>query len=334
MRIFITGGAGYIGSHTVKALLRQGHELLVYDNLSTGHSWAVPAGKLFAGDLADKALLGEVLATFRPGAAIHFAALIEVEESVREPLKYYRNNVAGTLNLLSALTENGVRNLIYSSTAAVYGTPESLPVSEEAPLNPINPYGSSKAMAERIIADLAKTGALNYLALRYFNVAGADPEGDLGQAYQNPTHLITRAIRTALGKQTLLKIYGTDYPTFDGTCIRDYIHVADLAWAHVLALEYLLEGGGSAVMNCGYGRGFSVREVVAAVREAAGFDFPVEETGRRPGDPPALVADPGKLKAETGWRPQYDDLKFIVKTAWQWEKTLLKKGDVLLGEKT
>jgi len=322
MRILVTGGAGYIGSHAVKALGRAGHEICVFDNLSTGHEWAVLSGKLVRGDLEDRAAINSVLREFRPEAVMHFAAYIQVEESVREPLKYYRNNVANSLNLLEAMRANGVGRFIYSSTAAVYGIPEHIPVRETAPLLPINPYGMTKVMIERVLADLAAATDFRYVALRYFNVAGADPGGELGQAYREATHLITRALKTAHGEFAKLYIYGTDYPTPDGTCIRDYIHVDDLAEAHVQALDHLFKTGQSDVMNCGYGSGYSVREVVETAKRVTGVDFPVEETGRRAGDPPALVADSTKLMQATGWKPKFNNLEYIIKTAWEWEKKL------------
>lgn len=320
MKIFVTGGAGYIGSHTVKTLGKEGQEVLAFDNLSTGHEWAMTCGRLVKGDLADIRHLSEVIKEFRPDAVIHFAASIQVEESVREPLKYYRNNVANTVNLLEAMINNGVSCLIYSSTAQVYGIPVKIPVAERALLNPINPYGASKVMVEQILKDLSGASDFKYIALRYFNVAGADPGGELGQAYPGAIHIITRSLKTAKGDFEKLLIYGSDYPTPDGTCIRDYIHVSDLAWAHVLALNYLKETGRSGVMNCGYGHGFSVKEVVEKVKKVTGIDFKVEKTGRRAGDPPALVADSAQLRATTGWTPRYDDLEFIIGTAWNWEK--------------
>lgn len=322
-RVFVTGGAGYIGSHVVLALGEAGHEVLVYDNLSTGHRSAVLHGELVAGDLADKALLLTTLQRFRPDAVIHFAASIEVGESVRDPLKYYRNNSANALNLLEAVQATGIGGFIFSSTAAVYGNPADVPVTEAAPLAPINPYGASKLVTERMLQDLAAAAPeFRYVSLRYFNVAGADPGGRLGQDYANPTHLITRALKTALGVYPQLQVFGTDYPTPDGTCIRDYIHVSDLARAHLDALGYLLDGGSSTVCNCGYGRGFSVREVVAVAKAVTGIDFVVEEVGRRAGDPAELVAASRKVRQILGWQPRHDDVEFILRTAWEWELRL------------
>lgn len=322
MRILVTGGAGYIGSHVVKALGQRKHEILVYDNLSTGHGWAVLYGRLVKGDLSDKFFLDKVIKEFKPDAIMHFAAFIQVEESVREPLKYYRNNTVNTLSLLETMKENGVKNFIFSSTAAVYGIPEKIPVNEDAPLNPINPYGSSKVAVERILNDLSQTSDFNYVSLRYFNVAGADPEGRIGQVYKEATHLITRALKTAKGVFDKLQIFGTDYPTPDGTCIRDYIHVDDLALAHLITLDYLLSTGKSRVLNCGYGYGYSVKEVVETVKKITCVNFGTEEISRRPGDPPVLVADSSRLKSELNWSPIHADLEYIIMTAWEWEKRL------------
>jgi UDP-glucose 4-epimerase len=323
MRVLVTGGAGYIGSHVVKALGERGYDTLVYDNLSTGNRWAVLYGDLVVADLADGETLGRALEDFRPDAVMHFAASIVVPESVRDPLKYYSNNTMNTVNLLKAVQEHQVRTFIFSSTAAVYGIPGSIPVREDAPMNPINPYGSSKMMSEMVIRDLACAREdFRYVSLRYFNVAGADGECRIGQAYEDATHLITRALKTAGGERERLDIFGTDYPTPDGTCIRDYIHVDDLSDAHVLALDYLADSGESIVFNCGYGHGYSVREVVSAAKKVTGVDFPVEETGRREGDPPALVADSTRIKEKLHWSPRHDDLEYIIRTAWQWELKL------------
>lgn len=322
MRIFVTGGAGYIGSHVVKLLGHHGHNVLVYDNLSTGHEWAVLSGTLVRGDLGDSRLLRETLKDYGPDAVMHFAASIQVEESVREPLKYYRNNVMNSINLLEAVAELGIGYFIYSSTAATYGAPSTSPVDENTPLRPINPYGMTKVMVEKVLEDMTAASDLKYIALRYFNVAGADPGGQIGQAYKEATHLITRALKTARGEHPKLSVFGTDYPTADGTCVRDYIHVEDLAAAHLLALMYLREKGLSDVMNCGYGHGYSVLDVVNVAKKVTGVDFPVELTGRRPGDPPELVADSSKLKRLTGWSPLHDNLSFIVDTAWKWEQKI------------
>jgi len=325
MRVLVTGGAGYIGSHVVKALGENGYEVAVYDNLSTGNRWAVLFGELFEGDLADKELLRTVIKSFKPDAVMHFAAYIQVDESVREPLKYYRNNTINTINLLETLVEEGVNKFIFSSTAATYGIPETMPVTEDTPQKPINPYGASKLAVEGVLRDLAVANKMHYVALRYFNVAGADGKCRIGQAYKYATHLITRALKTAKGEFEKLTIFGTDYPTKDGTCIRDYIHVDDLADAHLIALEYLLKGGKSDVFNCGYGHGFSVKEVVEEVKKVTGINFKVVEGERREGDPPILVADNKKIKEKLLWQPKFDDLDYIIKTAWEWEKKLSSK---------
>ncbi len=328
MKVFVTGGAGYIGSHVVKLLGQHGHNVLVFDNLSTGHEWAVLSGKLVKGDLNDRQLLKDTLKDYQPDAVMHFAASIQVEESTREPLMYYRNNVINSINLLEAMTELGIGYFIYSSTAATYGIPDTIPVDENAPLSPINPYGMTKVMVEKVLQDVAASRDLKYIALRYFNVAGADPDCEIGQAYSHATHLITRALKTARGDQDRLSVFGTDYPTRDGTCVRDYIHVADLSTAHLLALMYLRQTGLSDVMNCGYGHGFSVLDVINVAKKVTGVDFPVNLTGRRAGDPPELVADSSKLKKLTGWIPLHDDLPFIIETAWKWEQKLSGKADL------
>jgi UDP-glucose 4-epimerase len=322
-RIFVTGGAGYIGSHVVKLLGEEGHEVLTYDNLSSGHREAVLHGDLVEGDLADLGLLKKTLDTFRPDTVMHFAAWIRVEESVHRPVEYYRNNAVNTLNLLELLVKRDIKRFIFSSTAAVYGMPETIPVPESAPLEPINPYGSSKVVTERVLKDLASAREdFRYVSLRYFNVAGADGEGRIGQRYREATHLITRALKTAKGEFDRLQIFGTDYDTPDGTCIRDYIHVDDLAAAHLSAMEHLNRGGRSEVYNCGYGHGYTVREVVEKVKEVTGVDFRVEETGRREGDAAALVADSSKISRELGWKALHDDLGYIIRTAWDWERNL------------
>lgn len=320
MKILVTGGAGYIGSHIVKALGEAGHAILTYDNLSTGNKWSVLYGELIAADLSDKETLKKTIVKFKPDAVMHFAASIVVPESVRDPLKYYRNNTVNTLNLLGVMLEQGIGKFIFSSTAAVYGNAEKMPVGENAPMSPVNPYGSSKMMAEKILRDMhLADNDFNYVSLRYFNVAGADGGCMIGQAYKESTHLITRALKTAKGEFQKLQVFGTDYPTTDGTCIRDYIHVDDIADAHILALKYLLDKDKSEVFNCGYGHGYSVREVIAAAKKVTGIDFEVEETGRRAGDASIVVADNTKIKRELGWQPEYDDLEYIIKTAWKWE---------------
>jgi len=327
-RIFVTGGAGYIGSHVVLALGEAGYDVLTYDNLSTGKRHSVLHGELVVGDLADKELLVKTLSDFKPDAVMHFAASIEVGESVVKPLKYYRNNSANALNLLEALRTTGVGQMIFSSTAAVYGNPSELPAFEDTPLQPINPYGTSKMMTEYFLADLALADKdFRYVALRYFNVAGADPQTRLGQDYTNPTHLITRALKTALGIFPKLQIFGMDYPTEDGTCIRDYIHISDLAQAHLDALSYLFKGETSAVFNCGYGHGFSVNDVVAMAKQITGIDFLVEEAERRGGDPAELIAGCDKIRKILDWQPRYDDLETILKTAWAWEEKLVARGE-------
>ncbi|MGC8677628.1 MAG: UDP-glucose 4-epimerase GalE [Hydrogenobaculum sp.] len=318
-KIVITGGAGYIGSHMLKEALKRGYDVLVIDNLSTGHREFVKGGKFLQADIQSKETL-EALLEFKPDTIIHFAAYIAVEESVQQPIKYYENNFCNSLKLLEYAVKSGVKNFIFSSTAAVYGIKSDKPVKETDSIEPINPYGQSKANFEKALEDVSKVSDLKYVAIRYFNVAGADPEGELGQISKKPTHLILRALKAAKGEIKDFGIYGTDYNTKDGTCIRDYIHVSDLVDAHFEAMKYLEEGADSDIFNCGYGRGLSVKEVVDIVKDVTGVDFPVYNYDRRPGDPPVLIANVDKIKNTLGWKPKYDDPHFIVKTAWEWEK--------------
>jgi UDP-glucose 4-epimerase len=298
--ILVTGGAGYIGSHVVRLLGERGYRPVSLDNLSSGSREAVLCGDLVEADLGDEGAVRETLRSFRPLAVMHLAASIRVGESVRKPLEYYGNNALNTLRLLELMLEQDVRLLIFSSTAAVYGIPRTVPVDEQAPLLPINPYGASKTVCEYLLRDVAPARDLRFVSLRYFNVAGADGEGRIGQRYEEASHLITRALKTAKGELERLQIFGTDYDTRDGTCIRDYIHVEDIAEAHLLALDRLARGGEGGVYNCGYGHGYTVREVVDTVKKVTGVDFPVEETGRRAGDAPVLVADSGAIRRELG----------------------------------
>jgi UDP-glucose 4-epimerase len=321
--ILVTGGAGYIGSHMVKALGKKGYEIIIFDNLSTGHKWAVLCGELIIGDLSDQKKLEAVFEKHKPDVVMHFAAHIIVHESIEDPIKYYLNNTINSVSLLKACIKYGIKKFIFSSTAAVYGIPEKVPLTEDAPLKPINPYGKSKMMIEEILADCSQAYGLQYVSLRYFNVSGADPKGQIGQVSPEPTHLIARALKAAKGDLPFLEIYGTDYPTSDGTCIRDYIHVDDLADAHLLTLEYLLSGGKSDLYNCGYGSGYSVREVIREAKKVTRVDFSVIEGKRREGDPPALTADSTKIRKELSWNPKYNDLAFIIKTAWDWETKFL-----------
>jgi UDP-glucose 4-epimerase len=321
--LLVTGGAGYIGSHVVRDLGEHGYRPIVYDNLSSGRAEAVLCGELIRGDIADTNLLCSVIRKYEIKSVMHFAAFIQVNESVSQPLNYYENNSFNCLRLLKCCLENKVENFIFSSTAAVYGMPEKVPVDEKTPLLPINPYGSSKLVSEMMLADTAVANpSFRYVALRYFNAVGADKQSRLGQNYHQPTHLLTLALKTALGQYPGLRVFGTDYATPDGTAIRDYIHVDDLASAHLLALEFLKTAKQSRVFNCGYGRGYSVLEVIRAAKKVTGIDFKVELTGRRPGDPEKLIADSGLIRGELGWIPQYQDLDEIIRTAWNWEKKL------------
>lgn len=329
MAILATGGAGYIGSHVSHQLMEQGHQLIVLDNLYSGHGWAVPQGaKFIKGDVGDTELVTNLIREYNIDSVVHFAAHIEVEESVRLPAKYYENNSFKALRLFETCARWGVKNIIFSSTAAVYAE-SNQPLTETSPLAPSSPYGFSKLMAERMLQDLAKVHPeLKFVILRYFNVAGASRTGRIGQATRNATHLIKVACEAAIGLRSGLKVFGTDYPTHDGTCVRDYIHVEDLSRAHWLALSYLREGGSSEIFNCGYGHGYSVKDVIAAVKRVSEVDFPVDEAGRRPGDASETVASSQKIQSVLGWRPEFDDLEFICKTALVWEKRLLEMKQV------
>lgn len=319
----VTGGAGYIGSHTVLALRQAGRRVVVLDDLSTGSRRVVPDDVEFVlGDAGDKALVRSLIAGYDIGSVIHFAGSILVEESVSEPLQYYGNNVAVSRNLLEACSEAGIDRFIFSSTAAVYGAPQEVPVPEAAPTLPINPYGSSKLVIEWMLRDLDRAIGLRYVALRYFNVAGADPQGRSGQLGPVATHLIKIASQVVAGLRESIAIYGDDYDTPDGTCVRDYIHVSDLAAAHLAALEYLEAGGESCSLNCGYGHGYSVREVLRAVERCMGRPLNARRAPRRPGDPPVLVADVSALRRTLRWSPRFDNLDVIITTAVDWERSL------------
>ncbi len=320
MNILVTGGAGYIGSHTVRALLARGHQVVVLDNLSFGHRQAVPAERLVVGDLNDAALVNRLLAERKIEAVVHFAAFAFVGESVTNPAKYYANNFLNSLTLLDACREQGVQKFVFSSTCATYGTPTRVPIDENEKQLPINPYGNTKLAFERALADYAGAYPFGYCALRYFNAAGASPDGTIGEDHDPETHLIPLVFQAAMGQRSHLEIFGTDYPTPDGTCIRDYIHVDDLAEAHILALDRLAPGV-QLKFNVGLGRGFSVREVIRTAEEVSGLKVPVKESPRRAGDPSELVANADKIRRELGWAPKYSDLRSIVTTAWNWHRT-------------
>jgi UDP-glucose 4-epimerase len=321
-KILVSGGAGYIGSHVVRQLGAAGESVVTLDNLCTGFEAAVTSGELVVGDTGDEALLERVFGAHDIDTVMHFAAHTIVPESVADPLKYYRNNTASSRTLLEVAHRHGVKNIVFSSTAAVYGIPEGGKASEDSPTRPINPYGTSKLMTEWMLRDLAAAGGPGYVALRYFNVAGCDPSGAIGQSTPKATLLVKVACEAATGRRPGVAIYGTDYPTPDGTGLRDYIHVEDLATAHLDALTYLRKGGESTVLNCGYGHGYSVREVLAAVERANGENLNIAEEPRRAGDPPELIAVADRIREVLGWTPRFDDLDTIVRTSLEWERKI------------
>lgn len=320
MRLIVCGGAGYIGSHLVKHLLRAGHEVAVLDNLSTGHREAVGSATLIEADLLDAAAVNAALAEFVPDAVLHFAALSIVGDSVRQPYAYYRNNVGGTLNLLAAMQAAGVRKLIFSSTAAVYGNPEAEVIDEAHPTRPINPYGASKLAVEHLLEHAFRAHELRSVALRYFNAAGADADGELGESHHPETHLIPSLLRAARDGAPALKLFGTDYPTRDGTCARDYIHVEDLADGHARALDYLAVNAGAFRFNLGTGHGCTVAEMIAAAERVTGRAIPAEHAARRAGDPPTLVASRALAQRELGWEPRHSSINTILGSAWRWHQ--------------
>jgi UDP-glucose 4-epimerase len=327
MTILVTGGAGYIGSHMVLALVDRGEEVVVLDNLSTGFWWALaPEAKLVEGDIGDEVLLDRIMAEHRFDAVVHFAGSIVVPDSVRDPLGYYLNNTVKSRMLMACAVKARIPRFIFSSTAAVYGNTSAEPVFEDAPLAPISPYGSSKLMTEWMLKDAHVAHGLQYVALRYFNVAGGDPKGRIGQSTPRATHLIKVACQTALGQREQLDVYGSDYDTPDGTCLRDYIHVSDLIAAHVDALAHLRQGGESGIFNCGYGKGYSVLDVIKAVERVNGAPLPVRYGPRRAGDPAAIVAGARRVREVLGWQPRYENLDFIVETALNWERKLAQRN--------
>lgn len=320
MKYLVVGGAGYIGSHMLKQLLRAGHEVVVADNFSTGHRGALIGARLVELDIGDAQALASLFAGQHFDAVFHFASFIQVGESVIEPAKYYQNNLAATLTLLQAMVGAGVKNFIFSSTAAVYGNPVYVPMDEEHPKAAINPYGRSKWMVEQVLEDFDRAYGLKSVCLRYFNAAGADPEGQLGERHEPETHLLPLILQAASGRRPSITVYGRDYDTPDGTCIRDYVHVVDLVAAHALAVDYLMEGGTSTAFNLGNGQGFSVQQVIDTARYVTGQDIRVSDAPRRAGDPPRLVADPRRAKAVLGWQPRFASLEQIVTHAWSWEQ--------------
>jgi len=319
MKILVTGGAGYIGSHVCKALEKKGFEVIVFDNLERGHRDLVRWGALEEGDLLDKAAIDAVFKKHEPSAVMHFAAYAYVGESVTDPAKYYRNNVIGSLNLAEAARAHGINFFIFSSTCAVYGLPPGLPITEEMPLNPINPYGNTKLAMERLLEDYGSAYGMKSVRLRYFNAAGADPDGETGEDHSPEPHLIPLVLDAAFRRRESITIYGDDYDTLDGTCLRDYIHVTDLAEAHVRALTYLLKGGDTTAINLGNSRGHSVKEVIDTTREITGREFKVVIGPRRPGDPPSLIGSNKRAEKVLGWRPQRSELKTIIEDAWRWQ---------------
>jgi UDP-glucose 4-epimerase len=318
--ILIVGGAGYIGSHVNKELNKRGYETIVYDNLLYGHKEMVKWGEFVLGDIGDIKHMRLVFSKYKIDAVMHFSAFTSVGESVELPEKYYINNVVNTLNLLQVMLETGTKYFIFSSSAAVYGIPEETPIPEDHPLNPINPYGRTKLMVEKVLEDYNKAYNLNYMSLRYFNASGADPDTEIGEKHHPETHLIPLILDAAIGRREDIKIFGNDYPTPDGTCIRDYIHVTDLADAHILALEHLMKGNDSDVFNLGNGKGFSVKEVIEKVKEVTGKKFTITQSDRRTGDPPILTASAEKTKSIIGWKQKYSELDNIIDTAWKWHK--------------
>jgi UDP-glucose 4-epimerase len=319
-KILVVGGAGYIGSHMVKDLLSKGYDVITLDNLSTGHRDLLPGGTFVNGDLGDREILNRIFTDHKISAVMHFAAFSLVGESVEDPLKYYRNNLAATITLLSAMIQNRVMRFIFSSTAAVYGEPEQIPIMEKHPCNPTNPYGTSKMVVEKMLQDCDSAFGLKYISLRYFNASGADESGMIGERHLRETHLIPLVLKVAVGERENISIYGTDYPTPDGTCIRDYIHVSDLTQAHLLALKALLSDKESAVYNLGNNQGYSVREVIELAKKVTGKHIPILAADRRPGDPARLIASSEKIRSSLGWRPKYENLETILKTAWVWHQ--------------
>lgn len=322
--ILIVGGAGYIGSHINKELTKQGYKTVVFDNLSSGKKELVKWGEFFEGDLGNIESIREVFKKYQIEGVMHFAAFKAVGESVVDPQKYYKNNVANTINLFEVMKENGVNKFIFSSSAATFGEPKYIPIDEKHPQSPINPYGETKLIVEHILRDYSSAYGFKYVSLRYFNACGADLEADVGEWPGSSSNLIPLVLDAAIGRREDIKVFGTDYPTKDGTCIRDYIHVTDLATAHVLAFKYLVDGGESQCLNLGNGRGFSVKEVIEMAKKVTGIDFKVTETDRRAGDPPELVADSKKAQEVLKWQPQYQDLERIVDSAWKWHQIVCK----------